>query len=219
MSKTVLELRGISKSYSQGGAKSCVLDNISFSLNAGEVVSIIGASGSGKSTLLHIAGLLDDSDEGTILIAGRTPEKKDDVRLRYIGFIYQFHHLLLDFNVLENILMPSFILGQKKEDDVYELLNILGIAVKAKSYPSQLSGGQQQRVAIARALINKPKLVLADEPTGNLDNKNALEVFALMKNIAKSTNTAFLIATHNMGLAEQSDKIFRLQDQKLEQIK
>jgi len=218
MSKKVLELEGISKSYTQGGSKFCVLDSISFAINAAEVVSIIGASGSGKSTLLHIAGLLDDADKGTVLIAGKPVLMKDDLRLKYIGFIYQFHHLLSDFTVLENILMPSLIIG-KKETDPYELIKALGIQDKAKSYPSQLSGGQQQRVAIARALINKPKLVLADEPTGNLDNKNALEVFELMKNIAKSTNTAFLIATHNMGLAEQSDKIFRLQDQKLEQIK
>jgi len=218
MSKTVLELEGISKSYTQGGAKFCVLDNISFSLDAGEVVSIIGASGSGKSTLLHIAGLLDDADKGTVLITDKPVIIKDDLRLKYIGFIYQFHHLLSDFTILENILMPSIILG-KKEADPYKLMEALGIGDKAKSYPSQLSGGQQQRVAIARALINKPKLVLADEPTGNLDGKNAFEVFELMKSIAKSTNTAFLIATHNMGLAQQSDKIFRLQDQKLEQIK
>lgn len=218
MNRAVLELEKISKSYAQGDTELCVLDNISFSLEAGEVVSIIGASGSGKSTLLHIAGLLDDADKGIVLITDKPAAKKDDLRLKYIGFIYQFHHLLSDFTVLENILMPSFILG-KKEGNAYKLMEALGIADKAKSYPSQLSGGQQQRVAIARALINKPKLVLADEPTGNLDNKNATEVFELMKNIAKATNTAFLIATHNLGLAEQSDKIFRLQDQRLEQIK
>lgn len=218
MNRAVLELEGISKSYAQGDTELCVLDNISFSLEAGEVVSIIGASGSGKSTLLHIAGLLDDADKGIVLISDKPATKKDDLRLKYIGFIYQFHHLLSDFTVLENILMPSLILG-KKEGDAYKLMEALGIRDKAKSYPSQLSGGQQQRVTIARALINKPKLVLADEPTGNLDNKNALEVFELMKNIAKATNTAFLIATHNLGLAEQSDKILRLQDQRLEQIK
>lgn len=218
MSKTVLELEGISKSYTQGGTTLPVLDNISFSLKAGEVISIIGSSGSGKSTLLHIAGLLDSADKGIVLIADKPATKKDELRLKYIGFIYQFHHLLSDFTVLENILMPSLIIG-KKGADAYKLMDALSITDKAKSYPCQLSGGQQQRVAIARALVNKPKVVLADEPTGNLDNKNAIEVFELMKNIAKATHTAFLIATHNMSLAEGSDKIFRLQDHKLEQIK
>jgi lipoprotein-releasing system ATP-binding protein len=216
MSKAVLELKNISKDFRQGKTVVEVLRNINLKVNAGESVAIIGDSGSGKSTLLHIAGLLDAPDSGEILHhTGNSFISNEALRLKHIGFVYQYHHLLPDFSARENIAMPRIIAGENKDQAIAEadeLLSRLGLAERSHNLPGELSGGQQQRVAICRALINKPDIVLADEPTGNLDPSSAESVFDLLLELTKNNNMALLMVTHNHHLAAKMDRIYELKE-------
>ncbi|KOY86498.1 lipoprotein ABC transporter ATP-binding protein [bacterium 336/3] len=197
-----------------------VLKNLSLEITEGEIVSIIGASGAGKSTLLHILGSLDKPDSGNISIAGTSifelSEKKlANFRNTHIGFVFQFHNLLPEFTALENVALPA-LLGGKKSPEVYEkaehLLDTLGLKGRGTHLPSELSGGEAQRVAVARALINQPKVVFADEPSGNLDSKNAEELHHLFFDIRKQFNTTFVIVTHSPTLSQMADRSIRIQD-------
>lgn len=214
--KFILRAKGICKSYPQAGAVPLqILKNISLEMQPEEIVALVGPSGSGKSTLLHVLGLLDKADEGTLAIGGmdmsaigeteRTKIRRDD-----IGFIYQFHHLLPEFSALENVMLPQTIAGrdrQQAKKRAAALLEQLKLSHRLNHRPAKLSGGEQQRVAIARALANKPKLILADEPTGNLDPETAEEVFSMLLDLVRNSGTAALIATHNMELAQRMDRI------------
>lgn len=219
MNDTLIELENISKDYKQGRSTIEVIKNVNLTVKNNENVAIIGASGSGKSTLLHIIGLLDSQDSGVAKILGNKYINKKDlinshkVRLNQIGFIYQYHHLLKDFNALENTAMPLIINNVNKDQafaEAEKLLKNLGLENRLLNVPGELSGGEQQRVAIARALINKPKLILADEPTGNLDPHTAEEVFELFKEYAKNTNSSVVMVSHNIELAKKLDKLYRL---------
>lgn len=223
MSDSVLILNNISKSYNQGNTIINILTSINLEVKAGEVVGIIGSSGSGKSTLLHIAGLLDSSDSGFIEVAGKkygsNINNASKSRLHDIGFVYQFHHLLDNFTALENIAIPRLINNISYDlalKDAKELINILGMENRASSMPNELSGGEAQRVAIARSLINKPKIILADEPTGNLDPKTAKEVFKMFLDIAQYKKTAILMVTHNHELSALMNRVYILKDGILE---
>ncbi|WP_316354766.1 ABC transporter ATP-binding protein [Candidatus Trichorickettsia mobilis] len=224
MSNHILTLTDISKSYRQGNITVEVLKQVNLTIAEGELVAIIGASGSGKSTLLHIAGLLDKADSGTVQIAqeyyqqtmnAKTRISTDLIRLQYLGFVYQYHHLLNNFTARENVAMPALIAGAKYEEALQaadQLLETLNLSNRKNNLPGELSGGEQQRVAIARSLINKPKLILADEPTGNLDPHTANEVFNLFVNRASEQGTAIIMVTHNHNLARNMHKIFELKN-------
>lgn len=217
--QAILTLKNICKDYTQGRSVIEVLKNIELTVYAGEMVAIVGASGSGKSTLLHIAGLLDAADAGQVSIAGIEDSKTKNlkyankIRLENMGFIYQHHHLLRDFTAQENAAMPLLINGMKKSDAMdiaAELLGELGIGKRLFNVPGELSGGEQQRVAIARALINKPKIILADEPTGNLDPHTAEEVFAMFQEHAEKHRASIVMVSHNLELAAKMHKIYKL---------
>ena len=218
MSKSVLRISDIHKSYTQGASVLPVLNGASLEINAGELVALIGPSGSGKSTLLQIAGLLDSPDSGEILIQGTPMQKASDakrtgIRNQQIGFIYQFHHLLPELTALENVSLPQLIAGASNSEAqkrALELLKRLGLAERSTHLPTQLSGGEQQRVAIARALANRPALILADEPTGNLDPVTSDSVCDLLLQIAAEEKIAALIATHNMALAERLHRVLTM---------
>lgn len=213
MNNTALILKNISKHYSQGKTVVRVLDDLNLTVNEGELIAVIGSSGSGKSTLLHIAGLLDKPTNGQVIIPNSECKKNHLIRLHYLGFIYQQHHLLKDFTALENVIMPRLISGlDQKEaiEDATKILESLGLGGKLYNMPGELSGGEQQRVAIARSLINKPKIILADEPTGNLDSKTTNEVFNLFLKVARQQNTAVIMVTHNHELAHKMDKLYKL---------
>ena len=218
MSDTVLSLMHIHHHYTQAGQRLNVLEDVTLQLEAGQVVGLIGASGTGKSTLLHIAGLLDAPLKGHITIMGRdctalSVTQQAQVRNTHIGFIYQFHHLLRDFTAVENVMLPQLIAGVDKKiasERSLILLSQFNLENRAHHRPSQLSGGEQQRVAIARALANRPKLLLADEPTGNLDPETSAIVFAELLSQAREHGVAALIATHNHALAAQMDKTYSL---------
>ena len=222
----ILKLENISKQYRKENLPIEVLQDINFSLKAGEVVAIIGASGSGKSTLLHLMGLLDRSTSGKIYFKDKdvstiTDKEKTEIRLKYIGFIYQYHFLLPDFNARDNIAIVNQLLQGSYEEARNEAnmwLDVMGLSNRKLHLPSELSGGQQQRVAIARALINKPSLILADEPTGNLDPEKAAEIFQLFISIAKEQNIAVIIVTHNQELAKMTDKIYHLNNGRISEI-
>jgi lipoprotein-releasing system ATP-binding protein len=219
MSNFALELAGIEKSYNLGlPSEVNVLSGATLEVKVGEVVSLVAPSGAGKSTLLHIAGLLDTPDEGSVALGGvnmvglgdraRTTARRNDV-----GFIYQFHHLLPEFTALENIVIPQLANGvsdAKATAYAMELLDHTGVADRASHRPAALSGGQQQRVAFCRALANKPKLLLADEPTGNLDPETSEQVFSALMKLVRDTGLAALIATHNLELAARMDRTVRL---------
>lgn len=200
-----------------------VVKGIDLEIQAGELVSIVGSSGAGKSTLLHILGTLDAADQGEIWINGQAVHQLGgkalaQFRNTQIGFIFQFHHLLPEFTALENICIPAWIAGTKQaaaQKRALELLDMLGLADRADNKPQQLSGGEQQRVAVARALINQPKIVFADEPTGNLDSTNAQELHQLFIHLRDTLSQTFLIVTHNDALAAMSDRILRMKDGKL----
>ncbi|RIJ15461.1 ABC transporter ATP-binding protein [Henriciella mobilis] len=223
MSEPVLELRGIVREYRSGPNVLKVLEGADLVLNKGELVGLVGPSGSGKSTLLHTAGLLERAEGGEVLLDGESVLKlPDGVRTRLrrekLGFVYQFHHLLPEFNARDNVAMPLMVNGVKRriarqKADV--LLAEMGLESRADHQPGQLSGGEQQRVAIARALVNDPKLVIADEPTGNLDPTTTDRVFASLIRIARSEGAAVLVATHNMALTRHMDRVLTLQDGKL----
>jgi lipoprotein-releasing system ATP-binding protein len=214
-----IALRNICKDYYQGRSVVEVLKNINLTVMPGEMVAIIGASGSGKSTLLHIAGLLDNPDSGVVNIDGMGDQdlskikNTNIVRLKKIGFIYQYHHLLKDFSAQENVAMPLLIEDKNRADAMEraaELLDSLGLGNRLLNLPGELSGGEQQRVAIARALINNPKIILADEPTGNLDPKTAEDVFEMFLNRAEKWGAAVVMVTHNITLAKKMHKLCKL---------
>jgi len=219
----ILVLRDIRRTYKTDSESLTVLNGVDLTLQRGEITALVAPSGSGKSTLLHLAGLLEKPDGGAVFINGQDSGKLPDaarteIRLRTIGIVYQFHHLLPEFTALENIAIPQMIAGTPKaqaEARAMELLTKLGLAARAGNLPGKLSGGEQQRVAIARALANHPSLLLADEPTGNLDVATANIVFDELLHIVRSENTAALIATHNPELAQRMDRVVTLRDGKL----
>jgi lipoprotein-releasing system ATP-binding protein len=219
----VLALRGIRRRFVQGAAVLDVLQGIDLILPPGTIAALVGPSGTGKSTLLHIAGLLERPSAGEVTIDGRACNGMGDaertrLRRERIGFVYQFHHLLADFTALENVLMPQLIAGRPRgeaRERAAAVLARLGLGARLGHRPGRLSGGEQQRVAIARALVNGPGLVLADEPTGNLDPHTADEVFAMLLEIVRDTGTAALIATHNPELAARMDVTYRLTEGRL----
>lgn len=221
-----LELRGISRSYGDGDHQLQVLQEASLAVQQGEMVALVAPSGAGKSTLLHACGLLERADRGDVLIAGEATSKLSDrrrtrLRRNAIGFIYQFHHLLPEFSARENLMIPQMIAGlsqAKAGSNADEFLEFMKIADRADHRPSELSGGEQQRVAIARAMVNRPVLLLADEPTGNLDPDTADHVFGLLRDLVRSTGLASLIATHNHDLAGQMDRCVTLEQGKVEEI-
>ncbi|WP_187429226.1 Lipoprotein-releasing system ATP-binding protein LolD [Roseobacter fucihabitans] len=224
MSEVMLALSGVAKSYNLGlPGEVQVLQGIDLSVNRGEVVALVAPSGAGKSTLLHIAGLLDGADAGTVGIAGHDmtdlPDaKRTAIRRQDIGFIYQFHHLLPEFSALENIVLPQLANGVARKAAVsraQDLLERVGVGARATHRPAALSGGEQQRVAFCRALANEPRLLLADEPTGNLDPATSEQVFATLIDLVKATGLSALIATHNMELAARMDRQIRLESGKL----
>jgi lipoprotein-releasing system ATP-binding protein len=197
-----------------------VLKGIDMEVKKGEVISIVGASGAGKSTLLHIIGTLDTPDQGSLVIDGKEVFSQSSFsiasfRNRYIGFVFQFHNLLPEFSVLENIMIPGLI-GKNNPDDVkkkaLDLMNMLGISQRSEHKPSELSGGEQQRTAVARALVNNPTLILADEPSGNLDSKNAMELHQLFFDLRKELNQTFIIVTHNQEFAAMADRRLEIKD-------
>jgi lipoprotein-releasing system ATP-binding protein len=215
-----LKLAGIVQTFHQGETDLHVLRGINLTLKEGEIVGLVGPSGAGKSTLLQIAGLLESAERGTVTVCGRAAsglgdDQRTRLRRHELGFVYQFHHLLPEFSALENIVIPQMITGKKRADArarASELLAALGLANRASHRPARLSGGEQQRVAIARALANEPKILLADEPTGNLDPDTADEVFDLLLSLVRGSAMAALIATHNPTLAARLDRIVRLQE-------
>jgi lipoprotein-releasing system ATP-binding protein len=227
MTNAVLELRNVSKSYPATGDRQAgrvqVLRGVNLALYAGQTVALTGPSGSGKSTLLHLAGLLDKPSEGVVVVAGKSAAGLGDsgrTRLRRdaIGFVYQFHHLLPECSALENIMMPRLLAGvsaTKARAEAAEWLDRVGLSARADHRPSELSGGEQQRVAIARALANQPAILLADEPTGSLDSATAADIVTLIRTLCHQRQTAALIVTHNLELANQLDRHERLADGQL----
>lgn len=217
---TLLHCENISKFYEEGEQQVQVLKNVSFSMEKGELVAIVGSSGSGKSTLLHSLGGLDQPSAGEVLIADQSLQKLSanqlaDLRNRYLGFVYQFHHLMADFTALENVMMPMLIGRQNKSeaaDRAEKMLQAVGLSHRITHRPSALSGGERQRVAIARALVNNPSLVLADEPTGNLDQKTTESIFDLIKQLNHEQNIAFLLVTHDLNLAQKLSRRFVMRD-------
>lgn len=221
--RTVLSLSKISKSYIQGKSKLTILNDCSLNLCEGEIVALVGPSGSGKTTLLQIAGLLDVPDAGNVIVNGVDLSNASDAlrthtRMKELGFIYQFHHLLPEFSAIENIVIPQLIAGispKLAKQHAHELLKYLGLANREQHRPGELSGGEQQRVAIARALVNKPLVLLADEPTGNLDPGTAKIVFDLLVTTAKAAGVAVLMVTHNVDLAKKADRRISLNQGKV----
>ncbi len=220
MSDPVLALGGVVRTFQQGRTTLEVLRGVDLELREGEIVALVGPSGAGKSTLLHIAGLLEKPDAGDVSVCGESSRIFDDdartrMRRHNIGFVYQYHHLLPEFSALENILIPQIIAGLGRVQArarAMELLQWLDLSDRASHRPGRLSGGEQQRVAIARALANAPKLLLADEPTGNLDPGTARDVFSVLLRLTRGAGLAALVATHNPDLAARMDRTVRLED-------
>ncbi|CAB1215218.1 lipoprotein-releasing ABC transporter ATP-binding protein LolD [Acinetobacter bouvetii] len=221
MSNIVLEAKNISKSFTDGKTTVEVIKNLSLQVKAGEFVSIVGSSGSGKSTLLHVLGGLDCPTAGEVFLNGKRFDtlgeaERGYLRNQHLGFVYQFHHLLPEFTALENVAMPLMLRAgtnykQSKEQAEY-LLNRVGLSHRMTHKPGELSGGERQRVALARALVAKPELMLADEPTGNLDRKTAVKIFELLSELRSEFNMAMLIVTHDEQLAQTGDSILHMQD-------
>ncbi|MEO8546825.1 MAG: ABC transporter ATP-binding protein [Sphingomicrobium sp.] len=224
MSEPVLKTRELKRSFTQGDVTIEVLRGVDLEVQPGEIVALLGPSGSGKSTLLQAVGLLEGGFEGSIRVAGREASELDndartDLRREALGFVYQFHHLLPDFDARENVMLPVLIHGGDKEAArarAEQVLGALGLSARLDHRPSKLSGGEQQRVAVARALANRPPLVLADEPTGNLDEATADVVFAEFLNLVRGEGSAALVATHNERIAAKMDRVLRLHDGRLE---
>jgi lipoprotein-releasing system ATP-binding protein len=212
--KTVLQLSGVERHYGQGETTLSILKGADFDLKTGEIVALVAPSGTGKSTLLHLAGLLEHPDAGEVFLAGQACNGLPDaertaMRRNQIGFVYQFHHLLPEFSAVENIMMPQLIAGLSKaeaKERASQLLDYMRIGHRGEHRPSELSGGEQQRVAIARAVANAPRVLLADEPTGNLDPKTASYVFDALEALVRQSGLAALIATHNHDLASRMDR-------------
>ncbi|NIG17699.1 MULTISPECIES: lipoprotein-releasing ABC transporter ATP-binding protein LolD [Pantoea] len=224
MSNTpLLQCRDLCKSYQEGSVQTDVLRNVAFSLQPGELTAIVGSSGSGKSTLLHLLGGLDAPTSGDVVFDGKSlnamsSSAKAELRNRELGFIYQFHHLLPDFTALENVAMPLLIGKTAKAEAAsraLEMLAAVGLEKRAAHRPSELSGGERQRVAIARALVNRPRLVMADEPTGNLDARNADAIFKLLGELNQQQGTAFLVVTHDLNLAKRLNRQMEMRDGQL----
>ena len=224
--EAVLRLEAIERRYGRGETTIEVLGGVDLALMAGESVALIAPSGAGKSTLLHIAGLLERADGGEVRISGQATSNMNDdrrtaLRRSEIGFVYQFHHLLPEFSALENVVIPQMIAGLKRAEAAArarELLGFLGLAARESHRPAELSGGEQQRVAIARAVANAPRVLLADEPTGNLDPKTADHVFGTLAELVKASRVAALVATHNLELAARMDRRVTLRDGRLEEM-
>jgi lipoprotein-releasing system ATP-binding protein len=224
MSEPVLETRGLKRSFVQGDVTIEVLRGVDLTIARGEIVALLGPSGSGKSTLLQAVGLLEGGFSGSIRINGREAAEleeadRTDLRRDALGFVYQFHHLLPDFDARENVMLPQLIHGHEAgpaKARAEQLLGVLGLSERLDHRPSKLSGGEQQRVAVARALANKPPLVLADEPTGNLDEQTADAVFAEFLTLVREEGSAALVATHNERLAKRMDRVVRLHEGRLE---
>ena len=229
MSETAIQVRRLHKSYQMGRANLHVLKGLSFEVRVGEFVAVVGASGSGKSTLLHLVGLLDRPDKGEIALGGRqadglTARQRNRIRCDEIGFVFQFYHLLPELNVRENVLLPAKVeastfawlarRGQARKRAA-DLLAELGLKERIAHRPSELSGGERQRVAIARALINRPKVVLADEPTGNLDSKTGQRIMEVFERFHRDRGQTILMVTHDPSLAEQADRVLHLRDGRL----
>jgi lipoprotein-releasing system ATP-binding protein len=218
--QTVLKLLNIEKNFFQADQKIEVLKGINLEIKKGELVALIGPSGSGKTTLLQIAGLLDSATSGQILIGGIDSSKANDktrteIRKNHVGFVYQFHNLLPEFSALENVALPLLI-QEKSRKEAFEIaekiLAEVGLSDRLNHKPSELSGGQQQRVALARAVVTKPSLILADEPTGNLDSEFAGKIFELLQNLVKTYQIGCLVVTHNMELAKKADRVISIRD-------
>lgn len=215
-----LRLEGVERTYRQGGKRLEVLRGAALTVSPGEIVALVGPSGSGKSTLLHLAGLLEKPDAGEVFVAGEPcgslPEQKQtELRSKHLGFVYQHHHLLPEFSAVENVTVPQMIAGVERDEATVRsklLLDSLGLGQRYEHRPGLLSGGEQQRVAIARALANKPALLLADEPTGNLDPETADGVFDALLTLSRDHGLAALVATHNPELAQRMDRVVRLEN-------
>jgi len=225
MSDFLLQCDDLCKTYQEGQLHTDVLRNVSFNLQTGEMMAIVGSSGSGKSTLLHLLGGLDTPTSGQVIFKGQSlnslsAKAKAELRNNQLGFIYQFHHLLPDFTALENAAMPLLIGGVKAteaQDRAREILALVGLEKRSKHRPSELSGGERQRVAIARALINNPALVMADEPTGNLDQRTTDSIFELLGELNVRQGTAFLVVTHDLHLAKRLGRQLEMRDGSLQQ--
>lgn len=220
MNNYLLECQNINKFYQEGENQTQVLKGVSFAMKPQELVAIVGSSGSGKSTLLHTLGGLDQPSSGEVFIKGQSLQKASEselakLRNQNLGFVYQFHHLMADFTALENVMMPMLIGRQNKteaKDRAEKILGAVGLSHRITHHPSALSGGERQRVAIARALVNNPALVLADEPTGNLDHKTTESIFELIQTLNAEQNIAFLLVTHDMSLAQKLSRCLTMQD-------
>ena len=218
--QTILELKNINKVFKQPGSSIVALKRISFKIKKGQCVGLIGPSGSGKSTLLHIAGLLDKETSGEIYINNNSchnlsEEKKNIIRKKHIGFVYQNFYLLNDFSAIENVIIPQILNGEKfskAEIVAKNLLSNFGLSKRLYNKPKELSGGEKQRVALSRAIANKPDIILADEPTGNLDKKNTLSIFEIIRELITEYKISFVIATHNLIITKKFDKVFKLSD-------
>lgn len=224
---TVLEAKGVFRSFQTGSVILDVLKGVDLEIYQGEIVALIGPSGSGKSTLLHILGALDRPDKGSINLDSVEVLSLNDkelahLRNRTVGFVFQFHHLLPEFSALENVMLPKLIAGEEIksiENKALELLDEVGLKDRKDHKPGELSGGEQQRVAVARALINDPRIVIADEPSGNLDRNTAESLHNLILELNRSRNQTFVLATHNLELAQRANRIFKLKDGQVEQTK
>ena len=220
MNTALLSCQNVSKFYQEGTQQTEVLKQVSFSMQPSELIAIVGSSGSGKSTLLHTLGGLDQPSSGEVFIKGQSlqqmsPNALAKLRNQYLGFVYQFHHLMADFTALENVMMPMLIGQQNKteaQDRAEQILSAVGLQHRISHRPSALSGGERQRVAIARALVNNPALVLADEPTGNLDHKTTESIFELIQQLNQEKQIAFLLVTHDLNLAEKLNRRLIMQD-------
>lgn len=218
----LLEGKGIHRSFQTGDERLNVLKGVDIEMSKGEMVAVVGESGVGKSTLLHILGALDRPDQGMVRLNSKdifslSDQKLANFRNESIGFVFQFHHLLPEFSALENVMMPGLIAGENENeviDKAKKILDEVGLSDRANHRPGELSGGEQQRVAVARALINQPQLVIADEPSGNLDKKNKDELHELFLDLNKRKNQTFVIATHNLELAKMAHRIYRLKEGK-----
>jgi len=218
--ETILELKNINKEFKQPDGKLVVLKKINIKLFKSQCIGLIGPSGSGKSTLLHIAGLLDKETSGQIYIKKKkchnlSEENKNLIRKRYIGFVYQNFYLLNDFSAIENVIIPQILNGEnfkKAEINAKSILTKVGLSKRLYNKPKELSGGEKQRVALCRAIANKPEIILADEPTGNLDKKNTASILQIIRDLISEYKISFIIATHNLSLTKKFDKIFKLSD-------
>lgn len=223
---SVLQCINLSKSYVQGKNETPVLSELSLDVKRGELLAIVGSSGCGKSTFLHLAGALDTATSGQVLVQGTdlftlSDKEKAKFRNQNIGFIYQFHHLMMEFSALENVAMPLMIAGESAKiatDKAHEMLEKVGLSHRVKHRPAELSGGERQRVAIARALVTSPALVLADEPTGNLDFDTAQQIYQLIKELNQELSISFVVVTHDLALAAKMDRQLRLDHGKLSSL-